>query len=104
MILRRPLKCPCCGLHLQTKNLNYSQPFLCPHCQRELKVSRTYSTFFGLLGLAISYVIMFKIGLRDFSLLAAGFVGWFPVLFIELRTLFRLFPPEPVPVDERLIR
>ena len=104
MILRRPLKCPCCGLDLQTKNLNYARPFPCPHCQRELKVSRVYSTFFGLLGLALSYMILFKIGLRDFSLLAGGIVGWIPVLSIQSLTLLRLFPPEPIPVDERLIR
>lgn len=104
MILGRLPKCPCCGVDLKIKNINFAEPFVCPHCQGELKVSRAYATFFGLLGLAISYLIVFEFGLRDFSLLAGGFVGWFPVIFIELRTLFRLFPPEPVSVNEKLIQ
>jgi len=104
MVLRRSLKCPCCGRDLEFRNLNFSEAFACPHCQRELKVSRVYSTFFGLLGLAASYAILYEIGLRDLSLLAGGFVGWFPVIFIELRTLNRLFPPELIPVDESIVQ
>jgi hypothetical protein len=67
-------------------------------------VSRAYSTFSGLLGLAVSYAILYEIGLRDFILLAGGFVAWFPILAVESLTLLHLFPPEPIPVDESLIR
>ena len=104
MILRRPLKCPSCGVGLQFKDLNLARPFLCPHCKKELKVSRAYSTFSGLLGLAVSYAILYKIGLRDLSLLAGGVVGWLPILSIESLTLLRLFPPDPIPVDESIIQ
>src|ERR1700756_1417113 len=103
MIFNRSLKCPCCGSDLQHKDLNFTKPFCCPHCKRELKVSRFYSTFFGLLAFAISFLIMSKIGLQDFSLLAASFIGWLPVASIESLMLQRLFPPKPIPVDDSLI-
>jgi hypothetical protein len=97
-------KCPCCGRDLQLGDINLVRPFLCPHCQRELEVSRFYSTFFGLLSLALSFAISFGIGLRDIGLIAAGFVGWFPAVCIVAFIMNRLFPPKPVPVVESITR
>jgi hypothetical protein len=89
---------------LQSKDLKLSGIFVCPHCQRELKVSRFYSTFFGLLALALSYTILFEFGLRDFGLVAGGLVGWFPIAIVQSLTLIRLFPPEPIAVDENIVQ
>jgi len=66
-------------------------------------VSRTYSTFFGLLSLGLSFGILFEIGLRDLTLVAGSLVGWVPVAGLVSVTIGRLFPPRPSPADERLV-
>lgn len=104
MIFNRQQKCPCCGLDLQLRNLNLAHPFPCPHCHRELKVPRFYSTFLGLLSLVFSFLFWYDIGLRDLSLLAAGFVGWFPAVYVVALIMNRLFTPKSIPVDESIIR
>jgi hypothetical protein len=104
LILSQSPKCPCCGLDLKLKNIKFRETFACSHCKRELKISRFYNTFFGLLALALSYAILFEVGLRDFGLLVGGLVGWFPIGFIQAFMLLRLFPPTPIPVDESPIQ
>jgi hypothetical protein len=78
--------------------------FFCPSCRKELRVPRIYPYFFSLLSLALSFGIFFEIGLKDIGLVVAGFVGWFPVAAVVAATLGRLFPPDPIPLDESLLQ
>jgi hypothetical protein len=104
MNFNRKPKCPCCGLNLQMKYLKHSRPVLCPHCQRDLRISRVYTNFFGSLSLGLSFAIVYEFGIRGLSLLIGGFLGWLLVASSVIPVLIRLFPPELVPLDEKLAR
>ena len=104
MIFNRKPRCPFCGLDLQMKHLKYSRTFLCPHCQGELRISGVYTNFFGTLSLGLSFAIVYEIGIRGLSLLIGGFLGWLLVASSVIPVLILLFPPELVPLDEKLAR
>jgi hypothetical protein len=86
------------------KYLKHSRPFLCPHCQGELRISRVYTNFFGTLSLGLSFAIVYEIGLRGLSLLIGGLMAWLLVVSSVIPVLIRLFPPELIPSDEKLVR
>ena len=88
------LSCPACSTRLSWKDISFAQPFRCPECQRDLRVSTLYPRVIVWVSLLIAGLSAYIVGLRDFFWLIVLFLGFLPIGVIVSSVIRRMFPPK----------
>jgi hypothetical protein len=95
-----PAACPGCGHEIPWQHVRYGESFGCPSCRTTLRIRGAYVRIVNLAAWAIAFLLPYAIGLRNWVLLAAGFVAVIPISLIVTLITQRLFSVELEPTGE----
>ena len=91
------LKCPFCGGRLPNTQVWPNRPLTCPTCSRELQPEMRQLYLSGLIGLGLTMVLVYLLGLRGLWFFGGVVFLWFPVClvwdFIYVRIATPRFEP-----------
>src|SRR5215470_3374657 len=90
--------CPNCGSTLKYTQIRYNKSFNCAVCDQLLFVPRGHVQWLIWRALLASTVALFLYGLRGYALLLGAFLGWLPMLVLDM-VLIRPLYPSPIRVD-----
>jgi hypothetical protein len=99
-IVATPAACPDCRSEIAWRHVRFGHSFACPSCRTRLTVRGAYTRTVALAALAMAFLLAYAIGLRDWWLLMAGFLGMIPMQTIVLLITVRLFSVEFEPTGE----
>ena len=87
--------CPICRSVLDgVRVVRYDGPFICPQCQKELRVPAYYKIIMGGVSVGVSLLLCSSIGLRDVGFLVGFLVFLIPALFSVGILQRKISPPK----------
>jgi predicted RNA-binding Zn-ribbon protein involved in translation (DUF1610 family) len=99
-IVATPPVCPDCRSEIAWHHVRFGDSFTCPSCRTRLTVRGASMRTLAVAALSIAFLLAYAIGLRDWWLLMAGFLGMIPIQTIVMLIRVRLFSVEFEPTGE----
>ena len=90
-------QCPFCGSMLEYGQIDFSAPFRCPVCQKQLRVPTPYPLLHFWLSFLLAGLVSLAFGFRGYALFFATLVGWVPVLALVMILVRPVLPPRLKP-------
>ena len=90
----RKTVCPECSMRVRLEDVRFTDKFLCPHCRKEIMVSKRYSRAVLWLPWIPGLLIPYLIGVRGWSLLLWWIVCTIAISFVWKYAGKYLFPPK----------
>src|ERR1700720_1056783 len=89
-------RCPHCGEIISPTRVSsrQSSAFHCPGCQQWLRVSAGYPKTVWVCCLAISGILFFALGLRNWTLLIVALLASLPFWILSLAIVVLFYPPK----------
>lgn len=96
MRLRLP-KCPVCGTTMGRDQFKNNPPWTCSGCSNQFQFSRSSAGIKAWIGIALSFVFCYLVGLRGWLLLVSGFAMWVPATLLMVAILSLIVRPQLQP-------